>query len=507
MTRRGRWLCLLLVLQLALLSGCVQSIPGEKQPTAQTLPPVRSGHEAPIGDGQTEQEYSAVMHFPDDKGERMQTDVRRVVIEPNKTKHEAVVEALLKEISGNKGFNTSGQELRLATISNAVETTRDLVTVNMYTSMRFLPIEKQYALRLAIVNTLTEIPGTNYVNILVHGRDVGLDMAETVPSGIMDRRPSSDIAAQWRQVEAQRTSSESELVKQVALYFVTDDGQHMLGEVRNITFTEREPAHFALRILEEMQKGATYIAAARNLVPTQDWFERDPVAVTLEDGEYIALYFREEIDGYLSIRGSTRGMLLSSICYTLTSFIPRLDGIVAYVGGEMVTVLDMMDGEEWQMQNGQITRDSVAGGAADVCTVYFPLENGTGLYAVSRPIAQRMRTQPRALLRELMTPPTNPRLSGAIPEGITAADILGLQIQGDTALLNVTPAFAEACADLTPTQERNMIYAIVNTLTEMEGVTRVRFFVDGMQEPLAGSMFMQGEFMRHTGLIYAGPLE
>ena len=46
-----------------------------------------------------------------------------------------------------------------------------------------------------------------------------------------------------------------------------------------------------------------------------------------------------------------------------------------------------------------------------------------------------------------------------------------------------------------------MIYAIVNTLTELGGVARVRLYVDGVQSQLAGHLFIGGEFLRHTGLI------
>ena len=121
--------------------------------------------------------------------------------------------------------------------------------------------------------------------------------------------------------------------------------------------------------------------------------------------------------------------------------------------------------------------------------------------AEKRPIAQRYRTAPRQLLREMMRAPGNPALSAALPEGVTDADVIGVKIEGDTALINFTQNFASACAGMDATQERNMIYAIVNTLTELEGVSRVRMYVDGEQTQLAGHLFLPGEFLPNSGLI------
>lgn len=496
------WMCIALLC----LSGCVSNTPVEKESVGYALPEVRSGPEAPVGDSQTDKSISAVLYIPDETATRLNAVVQTVTIESGKTKAEALVEALLNLIT-ESGFGSSSQQLRLTPVSNAVETSRDLVTVNLHTSMRLLEAQEQFALRVAIINTLTELPELNYVNILVYGRDIGLDLAETIPTGVMARYPGNDIVSYWSRVDAERMSLEGELERTVALYFISEDGGYMLGEVRNMIFTDRNPATFAKAILEEMAKGATRIDGVRTLAPPQDYYERDPVLLETDDGNYIELHFHPGIEGYLSMRRSTFAMLLSSICYTLTGFIPKLEGIIVYVGGELVTEMEMMDGLPWVMQNGQITRESVPSLAADVCTVYYPLATGAGLYAVTRPIAQRQRTQPIALLRELMKPPEDTRLARALPEAITDADIIGLQIHDDTALLNVTRAFARACAGMTEVEERNMVYAIVNTLTEIEGVDRVRFFVDGTQSELAGHLFMGGEFLRHPGLVYTGRLQ
>lgn len=502
--KRG-WLCVCLAALVALLGGCMASIPEEKASTGQTLPPVRSGPEVRVGDSQSARQFSATLYIPSPDASRLNTRVQRIEVVPGQTQHEALVTTLLRRID-ESDFHAGTDQIRLASVSNAVETAGDLVTVNLYRSVRTITdLQKQYALRMAIVNTLTELPDVQYVNVLVDGRETGMDVAETIPSGLLTRLTGNDVALYWSQQEAARQEG-GEIRRPVALYFVSEDGQYLLGEARNMTFAGSGSGELAKALLGELAKGATRISGARTLVPGFDWFERDPVAVETEDGLFVELYFLRQLNDFLTLKGSTQAMMLSSICYTLTSFIPRLSGIIAYVDGEMVTEMTLMNGEKWEMASGRITRDSVAALAADTCVVYYPLADGSRLYPLTRPIAQRLRTQPRALMRELMKAPTEPGLAPALPEGISDADILGLQIQDDTALLNVSSAFADACRDMTAQQERNMIYAIVNTLTEIEGVTRVRIFVQGTQARLAGHLFIGGEFMRHPGLIYWGAL-
>lgn len=489
-------LCFLL---LPALTGCVSDLLVEKESTGDTLPDVRPGPSAPVGDSQSDRRVSAVLYLPDAELTRLTAQDRTVSVEAGDSLEKAVVDALLAEI--NASDFRPGQSVSLAPVSNAVEVTRDLVTVNLGTSARALGSEALFALRMAITNTLTTLTDINYVNILINGRDPGLDVRMLLPTGVLSRYPSTDISAQLTQVSVQRSATDGELQKTVALYFPSEDGEMLLGEVRDVTFSSRDLALYAQVLLEELQIGPLQ-SGMRAIVPPQDYFERSP-SLTVVNGtdRYMEIYLREETDDYLLLNGGTRAQLLGSICYTLTSFIPELEGIVAYIGGETVTSLTLADGSTWSSPTARLTRETFASFAADMCTVYFPLADGTGLRAVQRPIAQNQRTQPRALLRELMDPPSDPSFSPALPQSVSDADILGLQITSDTALVNLSDAFAAACAGMTAQQERDMIYAIVNTLTELGGVARVRLYVDGVQSQLAGHLFIGGEFLRHTGLI------
>lgn len=501
-----------------LLTGCMASMPEERLPSGQSLPTFPPGPPAPVGDSQMERNSTVGLFVPDPNTLKLTLrPYQNIVLEPGQSRPEAAVEALLRVINEENLFYRGTQPLRLAQVSNAVETSGELATVNLHTSAQMLRDEALFALRVAITNTLTALPEINYVNVLIDGRDIGLDFEGTLPTGVLSNYPSGDVNTLWGQMDMQREAVGEELQKTAALYYVSADGTSLLSEVRNITFPERDMARYAKNLLEEM----TVLAndnALRIVVPPVDlFFERDPIYARPEGYPvgYIHLYMHEEIDNQLLSLGSTRAMLMSSICYTLTSFIPQLEGVYFYIGGELVTQVTMMDGNEWFHKEGLMTRADLAGVVADMCTVYFPVASGDYLRAVSRSIPQRHKTQPRALIRELMNPPTNGSLGPALPEGTTDADVLGIQIVGDTALINFSTAFAEACRNMPPdkvsSQRRNMIYAIVNTLTELDGVSRVRFYFNGVQDAInsyddptdltSPKVTTYGEFLRNIGLV------
>lgn len=497
--RRG--LLLGLVCLLLLLTGCVSTMLKERENLDTVLPDIRPGPSAPIGDSQKDWYSTVVLYLPDADASRLQAVSRTITVHSGQTKQEACVEALFDAINASD-FWPGGQPLALAQVSNAVESTGELVTVNLHPSARRLSDKAFFALRVAITNTLTEIKEADYVNVLVSGRDTGLDVAETLPTGVMARYPSGDISAYWGQIEMQRAADNTELQKAAALYFISEDGTALLGEVRNISFEKRDAAVYAKRLLDELAKTTT-IESARVLVPISDWFEKDPVSIRKPEtsSNYIELYFLSYIDDHLLPLGATRAMMFSSIAYTLTNFIPQLDGVMFYVGGQLVTQMILMDGTEWVDAGGVMRREHLTALASDICTVYFPLIDDSGVHPVKRPIAQRYRSQPRALLRELIKVPMDVSLKAVFPSTISDADILGIMVQGDSVLVNLSNAFAQACKDMGPATERCMVYAMVNTLTEIDVIKRVRFYVNGEQQPIAGNIFMSGEFLRHPGLI------
>ena len=114
-------------------------------------------------------------------------------------------------------------------------------------------------------------------------------------------------------------------------------------------------------------------------------------------------------------------------------------------------------------------------------------------------VDQQRANSPRERLGQLMR-------MGALPRGLTDADVLAVAVEPERVLVNLSGAFAEALSGLSAQEERAAVYAMVNTLTEFAGTDgtpqRIAFFFDGVQrESLAGGIEMRGELMRNPGMV------
>jgi hypothetical protein len=165
-----------------------------------------------------------------------------------------------------------------------------------------------------------------------------------------------------------------------------------------------------------------------------------------------------------------------------------------------------------------MTRADFMGTVADLAVLYFPLDDGTGLVAVERAIEQSISDDPRALLRMLFEGPQPydafARLAPALPasdgtpSAFTDADLLGVTVVSGEALVNLSEDTASACAELKSSQVRGFIFSVVNTLTGLRGINKVRFFVEGEER----DMFYQSESggaadaraADLTGSVYSG---
>ncbi len=88
------------------------------------------------------------------------------------------------------------------------------------------------------------------------------------------------------------------------------------------------------------------------------------------------------------------------------------------------------------------------------------------------------------------------------PPGVTADDILSVDVYGDTAYVNLSQNFKDACAGMSAKTEMLLVYAIVNTITAMDGIGKVQFLIEGQQtQALAGTLCLADPFLKNYGII------
>ena len=96
----------------------------------------------------------------------------------------------------------------------------------------------------------------------------------------------------------------------------------------------------------------------------------------------------------------------------------------------------------------------------------------------------------------------NEGIQSILPDGLREEDILGLSLQDDTLLINLSAHAASAIRLAGSEREQLACYGMVNTLCKSKNVRRVIFFFDGSSvNELAGSLDWGGAFFYCPGLI------
>ncbi|MDR2657203.1 MAG: GerMN domain-containing protein, partial [Oscillospiraceae bacterium] len=159
--------------------GCVDSLLRERA-DARTLPAMRSSVARPSGDYRAIEDIHVTLYLPDWNRDRLVTAADTVSVYAGEDVAEAVAARELIRLSALLP-NLGGAELRLATGANAVERSGGIVIVNLDANIWLLESSEKSVVRMALTHTLTELPGVEYVGVLINGRDEAIDSGGSVP--------------------------------------------------------------------------------------------------------------------------------------------------------------------------------------------------------------------------------------------------------------------------------------------------------------------------------------
>jgi len=502
MSKRGARLCLLFLCLSAclLLCGCTAQISERpmEELSASDIPPQTA---APEQDGADACEILATLYFLDESGTMLRPVVRKITCESGMSRAEAAVHALLR---GPLGDETGAMwpDIGVARSGRFVETAAGIATVNLPARARTLPQEMLYAVRMAIASTLTEFAEISYVNVLVGGREEGLDLGATLPVGTFTRAENLDAGARYSRLQEQRLSA-SGVTLLTTLYFPSKDGKMIVPQVRSMAYSQVSPIEYLYTLLSELGKGAGQALCMQDVPAPMDYITEMPEIVRTEDGYMaIELRFNDALEQDIKDAGLTLGTYMAMLTDTLMGFVPGVEGLKVSVGERTVTGLkkeESLDGREITFEQTLATRDDFTGYVASVQTLYA-MEDSGGLKRVSCLLEQSSAQDARTRLGALM------RLDEeglfALPDGLTDEDVLAVHTYEKEIVLNLSGRFADKLSALSQERERAAVYAMVNTLTEGTEIRQVRFFFEGEQrETLAGGLEMRGAFMRNPGMV------
>lgn len=501
-------LALLLAGSLAVMGGCAQVLT-QRELSEMPPPDIEVPYEAPTEDGSAETTISAVLYFLNFEGTQLVSEVRNVFIGDGELTEEAVLHALFEGPESDM-LLPLGEEMVLST-NHALELCNGVATVNLGAQARQMDQKAFYFARLAIANTLTQLPGIEDVNILVEGREEGLDLAAQVPTGTLSATGAVDIQAQWARLEAQRISEgEQSLSRRATLYFPINGGPYVATEVRTISIASMHRQDYVLSLLLELGRGAMVISDARSIPAPNEYLSALPEIVLMDQTaeRVVRLDFLPTLDDALAEAGLTQSLYWAMLANTITGFVPGIDGVVIAVGESVVTGLpaqETVNARSVTFSDGVMRRADFYEYVAGYCYLYFPSQTTDKLVRVRRAMRQLQTQKPRMLIRELLKGPDEDEsgtVEAVFPEGVTQDDFLALYQADEILFINVSDNFAQRASVLSRAQERKLVYSIVNTMTEIGAITRVYFFAEGeLIDSLSGGLEMRGAFVRNPGMI------
>ena len=484
-----------------LLGGCVSQVTERPAQVLENVPVV-STLQAPVEDGASVREETAILYFLDEEGVELVPVARQLDVEGGVSRSEAALYALLA--GPREEEDAFWPEIGELGDGRVYELSGGVATVDLPSRLRALGTEELFALRMAITHTLTEFSEVAYVNVLIGGREEGFDLAATMAVGTLSRAEDLDVSARYLRLDEMRQGAQGNgLSRLTTLYFPSKDGRYILPEVRSVAYAALAPIEYLYTLLEEIGRG-TDNSLCMDVPAPMKYIEEMPEIVRTEDGAYRAIEIRLNglIDAALEEAGLTRGVYLAMLTDTLMGFVPGVEGLVVRIDGEQVTQLDaqdMPDGRGIAFAQTMATRADFSGLVGAPGVLYVPSDADGKLVEENCVFAQAQQNDARSRLWQLTQ-----RLEelGVLDNTLSQDDILAVYT-GDTRVrVNLSGAYAQALSALTPGMERAVVYAMVNTLTEGEKVQHAAFFFDGEQrETLAGGLEMRGELWRNPGMV------
>jgi spore germination protein GerM len=434
-------------------------------------------------------QIKASLYFLSEDGQKFVVEIRPVALDNNGNIAEAVIKELIKGPAepGWKKVAVHGMSL------NYIEVSDDIADVYVKASAVDVSDEDRFIFESAAANTLSDLLNVNYVNVFWNGVQRGLDGTPTGPASKLN----GNIEEAWAKAQTQSAPQNAENIfeRKVALYFGAKDGAYILPEVRNIVFGGKDDVQ---AVLDQLISGPRNAFQRVALLRKDTQFTGAEVAA---DNGSQALILHFSVFNRVSELGDQSGELLAyaSIAYTLTGILPGIESVRIDIQGQTVAAVGTR-----KFPNG-MRRTDFKQSLGKSITLYMLYKDSTLLTAVDRTVMQSEQWDAVNRLKELFKGPKENDTEAAwpvLPAGVNEKDILDISVDKETATVDLTRNFEERCKSLSAGNELLLVYGIVNTLTEIDGVKQVRLTIDERPiEKLAGSIYLMDPLIRNPGII------
>ncbi len=424
-----------------------------------------------------------VLYFPGvNDTETLYSERRSVGVSSASSLVDAAINALLAGPRDETLYAIIPSDVRL----EMTEQSANLVTVHLSEELLSLDERQLLLAKISIVNTLTSIPGVEYVTLMCNEKEVTIMGYTSGPEGMF----SGTLDEKIQQIEqAVLMGSQS---RTITLYFQDGSNDYLLPEVRTVTDTQ----DMATTIMTELLAGPADTRCTPVFSEGVTLLE-PPTLMQNELGQSV-LTVNISTDPAFWTESSGRKMIrIGSIVLSILNNMPDVD----YVSVRM----DSTSVDRYVLgKSGNLSSSLFRDLVGDTITLYFPDETSQGLVQVQRSVDQSSVGRPRQILYELLEGPTSLESENAAPlaAGWKNVDILGIRIQNGLLTVNLSQDALDALFALEKNQQYTCIYAIVNSLCQAQGVNRVRFTVEGHSIESGGEIALSSPLMPNIGLVY-----
>jgi len=465
----------------------------------------------------------AAVYFLNSANGTLTADPRFITVEQDTNPAEAAIQALLEGPSNDTLTSIAPEGMSL----NAIEFSNGVA--NIYIHYDGIPMESvnKYTMELAIANTVSDLLGATAVNIFYNGLREGFDGHPSAPlkkltgsvNDAYNNAKAKYVPAEPTEDDnnapaTQAPKPDSETPVDVApktntistvLYFVSASGDYILPEVRDIAYpttdTNVDYQAYVETILNELKVAPLNTTTMESPIESKASLVRKPEIIDNGDGTFdIALNFDMLPAGIAYAVSKEAQLSYAAIVYTITGFLPYVRAVHIYVDETPVVQLN-------EDSNGTRRSDFI-GFIGSSAPLFLQYADSGLLIEVSRSMEQGKIWSALERVRAIMQ---GPQLGdggnvGTVQfEGMTEDDILSVDVYNDTAYINLSAHFKEACKNHTAQAEMLLVYAIVNTVTAMDGINKAQFLLEGAQtDTLGGHLCISDPFLRNYGIIKNG---
>ena len=498
MEHKKRGLALLLALTLPLLCGC-EGMVSERPMEDLSGWTIETGADVPTQDAFAAETQMATLYLLSADGDRLVPVPAEVTMRDGESLAQAALTALLD--GAKLGRTDATWPMNGEGKAPTLSVSDGIATVNLPARYRALEPKTLFAVRQAVANTLGSLSGIAYVNVLIGGREEGLDLGATTPVGTLTRIDDLDVQGRYNRLDDQRLSGAG-YTRLTTLFFPSADGKMLLPVVRTLAYDAGAAAIDCLyTVLEALGSVSADELIEQHVPEPMGYIAEMPEIVRMEGGEQaIEIRFSGELTRALADAELPLGVYLGMLTRTLMGVVPGVDGVHVLIDDKAVSALgeaDTPDGSTVSFQNGLMESDDFLSWIGAPVVFYDEAEQSGKLVRVRCVMREREQNHPRAQLETLF--------SRWNEENASASDILAASVEAENVVINLSACFGSWLQTLEADAARERVYAMVNTLTQGRRQQGVIFFFDGKQiDELSGGLCMRGRLLRNPGLVVDG---